>query len=78
MFECLVEHGCVDLTLFANESQSSAVITSGGFGDVRQMVMHDGTIVAVKTLRLHVLLKDDEKAVKVAHIFLYFTCYFPN
>lgn len=65
MFECLVKHGCSDLTPSIDTSRSSAVITSGGFGDVRRLVMDDGTIVAIKTLRLHILMKDDDKAVKV-------------
>lgn len=65
LFECLVRHGCSDLTSFADGSRSSAVIRSGGFGDVRRLEMDDGTVVALKTLRLHVLLRDDDKAVKV-------------
>lgn len=68
MFECLVKHGCPDLTSSADASRSSEVITSGGFGDVRRLEMHDGTVVAIKTLRLHVLRRDDDKAVKVGFI----------
>ena len=66
MFECLVKHGCTDLTPFTKFNRgSSAVVAYGGFGDVRRMVMDDGTAVAIKTLRLHILLKDNDKAVKV-------------
>lgn len=69
MFECLVRHGCSDLTSFLDMSQSSAVISSGGFGDVRRLIVDNTTVVAIKTLRLHVLLKDDDKAVKVGSLF---------
>lgn len=68
MFQCLVKHGCSDLTSFLDMSQSSAVITSGGFGDVRRLVVDASTVVAIKTLRLHVLLKNNDKAVKVASL----------
>ena len=70
MFECLVKHGCTNLTSSTNmHRSSSAVVAYGGFGDVRRMVMNDGTIVAIKTLRLHILLKDNDKAMKVVSTF---------
>lgn len=72
MFECLVTHGCTDLTsLINNDGRSSSVIASGGFGDVRRVILNDGTLVAVKTLRLHILLEDDAKAKKVEPILSY-------
>lgn len=45
------------------------VLASGGFGDVRRMTMDDDTVVAVKTLRLRILAKDNDKAVKVGLFF---------
>lgn len=66
MFDCLVQHGCTDLTSSTDpDRHSSAVIASGGFGDVRRVRLDNDTFVAVKTLRLHILLKDDDKGVKV-------------
>ena len=66
MFSCLVKHGCTDLNSSIKHSQRSApVIASGGFGDVRRLRLEDGTLAAIKTLRLHILLKDDDKGVKV-------------
>lgn len=68
MFECLLRHGCSTVALPTNlDERSSAVIASGGFGDIRRLELDDGTFVAIKTLRLHVLLKDD-KATKVIFI----------
>lgn len=68
LFQCLVKHGCTDLTAFLrHDEQSSWVIASGGFGDVRRLTLKNGMYVAVKTLRLHVLLHDD-KGVKVTAI----------
>lgn len=66
MFACLVKHGCRDLTssIIADLSPS-LVVASGGFGDIRHLTLGDGTPVALKTLRLQILLKDDDKAVKV-------------
>lgn len=66
LFECLVKHGCPDFSAFVDSTrQRWDVVTSGGFGDVRRAVLNNGTFVAVKTLRLHVLLGDDDKAMKV-------------
>ena len=44
----------------------SQVVASGGFGDVRQMITNDDTLIAVKTLRLHVWERNDDKAVKAS------------
>lgn len=64
-FECLVEHGCVDMTSSIDSNKNSyPVIAAGGFGDVRRVALDNGTLVAVKTLRLS-LLGDDDKALKV-------------
>ena len=69
MFECLVQHGCNDLTLsIGTNITASSIVASGGFGDVRRMAMDNGATVAVKTLRLHILLKHNTKAVKVNSI----------
>jgi hypothetical protein len=66
MFECLLKHGCADLSLFIDpDAYSASAIASGGFGDVWRARMKDGTLVAVKCLRLHVILEGDKKGMKV-------------
>ena len=66
MFECLVKHGCADLSAFIDSAHySSAAITSGGFGDVWRARMKNGILVAVKCLRLNVILEGDLKGLKV-------------
>lgn len=74
MFECLVKHGCTNLTSTVDtEQHNSEVLASGGFGEIRRVALGDGSFVALKTLRLQVLLKDNDKAVKVNYI-----CFFPT
>lgn len=66
MFECLVKHGCTDLSMTIDpDGYSASAIASGGFGDVWQARMMDGTLVAVKCLRLHTILEGDKKGMKV-------------
>lgn len=61
-----MKHGCTDLTSSMDIGRrSSSVVASGGFGDVWRVTMNDKTFVAVKTLRLHILFKGDDKGVKV-------------
>lgn len=65
MFECLVNHGCPDLTSSIDAGRrSSSAIASRGFGDVRCVTLEDGTFVALKILRLRILLEDDDEAAK--------------
>lgn len=65
MFDTLVRHGCRTFDLPESVDQiSSPVIASGGFGDIRRVALENGTRVAIKTLRLHILLTD-KKAPKV-------------
>lgn len=66
MFECLVRHGCTDLSLSLDSSRSAITpIASGGFGDVWRVKMVNGKLVAIKSLRLHILLQDNDKGAKV-------------
>lgn len=66
MFDCLVQHGCTDLSLLMDPNQySSVAIAGGGFGDVWQGKMLDGTKVAIKCLRLHTIAADGIKGFKV-------------
>ncbi|KAF8601674.1 kinase-like protein [Ceratobasidium sp. AG-I] len=65
MFRCLVDHGCADLSLDVDPDRySESAVASGGFGDVWQAWMKDGTMVAVKCLRLHIILEGDRKGMK--------------
>ncbi|KAF8594402.1 WD40 repeat-like protein [Ceratobasidium sp. AG-I] len=65
MFDALVKHECPDLSLLVDPTRySKSAIASGGFGDVWQAWMRDGTLVAVKCLRLHIILQGDPKAMK--------------
>ena len=64
-------HGCADLSaLIDNTREQLAVVAGGGFGDIRRAVLSNGTNVAVKTLRMHVLLEADSKATKVTFSFV--------
>ena len=71
MFECLVQHGCTDLSsLLSDDQYSELPIENGGFGDVWRVTLSDGmligsTVLAVKTLRLKPLLEGNNKAAKV-------------
>ncbi|KAG9093265.1 hypothetical protein FRC07_011498, partial [Ceratobasidium sp. 392] len=74
MFDCLLEHGCEDLTLFLDRSStSSSAVAGGGFGDIYRGRLYDGTNIAIKALRHYVLAKDTApKALKRAMRELYF------
>jgi predicted unusual protein kinase regulating ubiquinone biosynthesis (AarF/ABC1/UbiB family) len=51
----LGNHGCRDVTDELNLSSCSAFpVANGGFGDVYRVMLHDGTQVAVKTMRLEI------------------------
>lgn len=66
MFDCLVKHGCTDLSSLIDPDRfSSSALASGAFGDVWQAWLETGILVAVKCLRLHVILEGDEKGMKV-------------
>ncbi|KAG8707670.1 hypothetical protein FRC09_001674 [Ceratobasidium sp. 395] len=67
----LGDHGCEDVTALLDMSTSSQwPISSGGFGDVYKVQLHDSTEVAVKTTRLHVdLTSEGEKQLKVSFPF---------
>ncbi|KAG8710248.1 hypothetical protein FRC08_017425 [Ceratobasidium sp. 394] len=67
MFDCLLYHGCTDLTsqLKFNRECFTA-IAGGGFGDIYRGRLRDGTVVAIKALRHHILIQDTApKALKV-------------
>ncbi|KAG9101946.1 hypothetical protein FRC06_002458, partial [Ceratobasidium sp. 370] len=70
MFECLLRHGCTDLSSqIDSNSQSSSAIAGGGFGDIYRARLRDGTTVAIKALRHHLLAQDtSRKALKVGSL----------
>ncbi|KAG9100520.1 hypothetical protein FS749_014764 [Ceratobasidium sp. UAMH 11750] len=56
MFDCLLQHGCTDLSSQMDLSeQPSMAIAGGGFGDVYLGRLQDGTGVAIKAVRNHIL-----------------------
>lgn len=72
MFVCLMLHGCRDLSLLMDPNQySSAAVAAGGFGDIWRGMMKDGVLVAIKCLRLHIILEGDAKGMKRAMRELY-------
>jgi hypothetical protein len=57
----LGNHGCRDITNELNLSSCSAYpVANGGFGDVYTVGLHDGSQVAVKTMRLRIDLTNNE------------------
>lgn len=66
MFDRLVLHGCADMSSSMDpDGYSSDLIAAGGFGDVWRGLLKDGTVVAVKSLRLYVISQGEKKAMKV-------------
>lgn len=67
MFNCLLKHGCVDLSSSMDPNQYSSVAVAGGsFGDIWRGMLRDGTEVAIKCLRFHVIAQDSStKGLKV-------------
>lgn len=66
MFDCLIEHGCTDLSLRMDPRKYSSVAMAGGsFGDIWRGILRDGTEVAIKCLRFHSIAEDDTKGRKV-------------
>lgn len=65
-----VKHGCEGLTSSIDINRPSTIVASGGADDVGRLVLNDGVAVAMKTLRLNILLGDDEKAVTVRCFYL--------
>lgn len=66
MFECLVQHGCPDISASIDRGQySSSPVANGGFGEVWRVQISTGLVLAVKTLRFRTLLEGDDKAAKV-------------
>lgn len=65
IFDCLVKHGCADLSSLIDPNRySSDAIASGGFGDVLQAWTTCETLVAVKCLRLHIIREVGDKGMK--------------
>lgn len=68
MLECLVEHGCLDLTSAINQqATSSGWVTGGSFGDIYSGKLHNGTDIAIKVLRFANLTEDKRKSLKVCY-----------
>ncbi|KAG8759338.1 hypothetical protein FRC12_009774 [Ceratobasidium sp. 428] len=78
----LGNHGCENVTALLDLSTSSEwPISTGGFGDVYKVRLHDSTEVAVKTTRLYVdLTSEGEKHLKHAarELYTWSKCSHPN
>ncbi|KAL5640108.1 hypothetical protein ACGC1H_007410 [Rhizoctonia solani] len=66
IFNLLVRHGCVDLSTQMSTKQDAALISGGGFGDIWQGKLHDGTHVAIKAWRTSLIEQCDYKTLKRA------------
>jgi hypothetical protein len=67
MFECLLRHGCPDLTSTVNPDQfSSGLLVGGSFGDIWKGKLYDGTDVAIKVWRFTSMAEDGRKSLKVS------------
>ncbi|KAF8596176.1 WD40 repeat-like protein [Ceratobasidium sp. AG-I] len=67
MFDCLLAHGCTDLSLrMDSHGYSSIAVAGGAFGDIWRGKLSDGTEVAIKCLRFHAIAEDDIKGRKRA------------
>ncbi|KAF8598370.1 WD40 repeat-like protein [Ceratobasidium sp. AG-I] len=72
MFECLLQHGCFDLSSIIDPEQySSSAVAGGSFGDIWRGKTRNGIEVAVKALRFHVIAEDGAKGLKRAMRELY-------
>ncbi|QRV95913.1 Ephrin type-A receptor 4 [Ceratobasidium sp. AG-Ba] len=69
---CLVDRGCANITnQLDGASYSTFPIYNGGFGDIYQGCLKDGTKVAIKTMRLYVNHNEDRTPLKHAARELY-------
>ncbi|CAE6420007.1 unnamed protein product [Rhizoctonia solani] len=65
IFECLIEHGCLDLQASIDPNRfSSCRAAEGGFGDVWKGQLIDGTNIAVKVLRYALVRENGSKNIK--------------
>ncbi|CAE6468287.1 unnamed protein product [Rhizoctonia solani] len=56
----LGRHGCQDITSQLSSSRfGSSAVSTGGFGDVYQGILQDGTLVGIKCLRILVGMDDE-------------------
>lgn len=66
MFECLLRHGCTDLSLLIDPNQYFvAAIAGGSFGDIWRGRLLNGDMIAIKCLRFHTIKEDGGKSLKV-------------
>ena len=65
VFDCLLKHGCADLSLDMNPIEHSAAIAGGSFGDVWQGRLVSGEKVAIKCLRFTTIVEEQPKGLKV-------------
>ncbi|KAG8689001.1 hypothetical protein FRC11_004315, partial [Ceratobasidium sp. 423] len=67
VFECLINHGCLDLQSHIHPRRfSTCRVAEGAFGDVWKGQLIDGTDVAIKVLRYALIREDGSKSMKRA------------
>ncbi|KAF8602236.1 WD40 repeat-like protein [Ceratobasidium sp. AG-I] len=65
MFDCLLQHGCIDFTPHIDlTNYTSSAVAGGAFSDVWRALARDGKAIAIKCLRLHLIVKGDKKSTK--------------
>ncbi|KAF8603007.1 kinase-like protein [Ceratobasidium sp. AG-I] len=81
MFQCLLDHGCTDVSPRINSNRHSiAAVAGGSFGDIWTSELDDGTKVAIKCLRIYTIPADRPKQLKRAtrEIYLWSKAKHPN
>ena len=64
-----MQHGCTDITASINLNKiSSTAVASGGLGDVWRAALTHGMLVAIKTIRMHILVEGGNRSMKVIEL----------
>ncbi|KAF8602271.1 kinase-like protein [Ceratobasidium sp. AG-I] len=65
VFECLLRHGCIDISSDLDHTKHSSIAVAGGsFGDIWQGKLVSGEKVAIKCLRFTTIVEDQPKSLK--------------
>lgn len=68
----LVGHGCRNLSNHLNISRCASLpFSRGGFGDVYKGSLRDGTVVALKCIKITVDQRDEEQKALKVHVIVF-------